>query len=102
MAIYKDEITAANDRAPARLVKTPTAVAARFDRRIGRVVIDLSTGLEIAFKPHDAQGLEQAKPNTRRRSKFHHPASVCTSQRSMPTFFCRHCSKDSWVRAPGW
>src|SRR3989339_601330 len=58
----KDESEAANERAAARLAKTPTAVAARYDRRIGRLVIDLSTGLSIAFKPHDAQGLEEAKP----------------------------------------
>jgi hypothetical protein len=58
----KDEIEAANKRAAARLAKTPTALAARYDRRIGRLVIDLSTGLSIAFKPHDAQGLEEAKP----------------------------------------
>lgn len=58
----KDEIEAANERAAARLAKSPTAIAARYDRRIGRLVIDLSTGLSIAFKPHDAQGLEEAKP----------------------------------------
>jgi hypothetical protein len=40
----------------------PKAVAARYDRRIGRVVIRLSSGLEVAFTPHDAQGLENAKP----------------------------------------
>lgn len=58
----KDEIEAANERATAQLEKTPIAIAARYDRRIGRVVIDLSTGLSIMFKPHDAQGLEGAKP----------------------------------------
>lgn len=58
----KEEIEAANERAAARLAKSPTAIAARYDRRIGRLVIDLSTGLSIAFKPHDAQGLEEAKP----------------------------------------
>lgn len=62
MAIHKDEFKAANERAAARLAKLPTAAAARYDRRIGRIVIELSSGLEIAFKPHDAQGLEQAKP----------------------------------------
>ncbi|MGA7644137.1 MAG: DUF2442 domain-containing protein [Syntrophobacteraceae bacterium] len=58
----KDEIDAANERAASRLAKTPTAIAARYDRRIGRLVIDLSSGLSISFKPHDAQGLEEAKP----------------------------------------
>lgn len=62
MEIDQDTLVAANARAAARLAITPTAVAARYDRRVGRIVIGLSTGLEIAFKPHDAQGLESAKP----------------------------------------
>jgi hypothetical protein len=62
MASDKEEFIAANKRAAARQATTPTAIAARYDRRIGRVVIDLSTGIQIAFKPHDAQGLEQSKP----------------------------------------
>jgi hypothetical protein len=38
----------------------PHAVSARYDRRIGRIVIHLSTGLDVAFSPRDAQGLEKA------------------------------------------
>lgn len=41
---------------------TATAISARYDRRIARVVIRLSSGLEVAFSPHDVQGLEAAKP----------------------------------------
>lgn len=59
----KNEIEAANERAEAHLAKTPTAIAAHYDRRIARVVIELSTGVSIAFKPHDAQELEKAKPD---------------------------------------
>lgn len=62
MAVRQDEFEAANARAAARLAKTPTAISARYDRRSGRVVIKLSTGLDIAFKPHSAQGLEKATP----------------------------------------
>jgi hypothetical protein len=51
------EIEAANDRAAARLSKTPTATAAHYDRRIGRLLIDLSTGVSIAFRPHECSGL---------------------------------------------
>ena len=40
----------------------PRAVSARYDRRIGRVVIHLDSRLDIAFSPHDAQGLEDARP----------------------------------------
>lgn len=56
------DVKAANTRGQALLATTPTAVTARYDRRVGRVVIALSTGLEIGFKPHDAQGLEKARP----------------------------------------
>ena len=38
----------------------PIAVAARYDRRLGRVVIRLDSGLDVAFSPRDAQGLEKA------------------------------------------
>ena len=54
-------ILSANKRGVVRVRKTPIATAVRYDRRIGRLVIDLSSGIEIAFRPHDAQGLEHAK-----------------------------------------
>ena len=56
------DVQAANARGRALLAGTPAAVTARYDRPVGRVVIALSTGLEIGFKPHDAQGLETARP----------------------------------------
>jgi len=62
MVYPKEEIESANARAAARLSKTPIATAARYDPRIGRVVVDLSSGLSIAFRPQAAQGLEEAKP----------------------------------------
>jgi hypothetical protein len=62
MVNRKDEFEGANARAAAVLAKTPTAVAARYDRRTDRVVIDLSSRLTVSFKPQDAQGLEVAKP----------------------------------------
>ena len=56
------DINDANARGQKVLANTPTAVTARYDRRGGRVGIALSSGLEIGFKPHDAQGLEAARP----------------------------------------
>jgi hypothetical protein len=61
--VEKSEFEAANRRAVVTLAGTPTAVAARYDRHTGHVVIDLSSRLSISFKPQDAQGLEQAKPS---------------------------------------
>ncbi|MGO8855482.1 MAG: DUF2442 domain-containing protein [Steroidobacteraceae bacterium] len=62
MADHKEEFEAANERARHRRSRTPTVTAARYDKRIGRLVIDLSSGLSITFRPQDAQGFERAKP----------------------------------------
>lgn len=57
-----DEFTAATRRARQRRATGPIAVAARYDRRRDRVVVSLNTGLELAFPPRIAQGLENASP----------------------------------------
>lgn len=62
MATHDDEFPAANARAAARLAKTPRAVSARYDQCAGLIRIELSSGLGVSFDPHDAQGLETAKP----------------------------------------
>ena len=41
----------------------PRAIAADYDRETGRVVIRLSSNLEVSFSPRDAQGLEKATPS---------------------------------------
>src|SRR6266850_573005 len=56
-----DEFTAATRRAVERKTTEPSAVAAHYDRRRGRIVVSLSNGLELAFPPDIAQGLEKAK-----------------------------------------
>jgi hypothetical protein len=57
-----DEFTAATRRAADRRANEPVAIAARYDRRRGRIVVDLDTGIELAFPPHIAEGLADAKP----------------------------------------
>jgi len=56
------DFEAAARRGEQRLKKGPVAVAARYDQQAGRVVIELDSGLEIAFRPQHAQGLETATP----------------------------------------
>ena len=53
----------ASRRAQERLATLPTAVAARYDPRTRRIVIRLSSKVELAFSPQDAQGLERARPS---------------------------------------
>jgi hypothetical protein len=62
MEIHKDEFTAANRRGADRVRATPFATDARYDRTTDRVVIGLSSGIEVAFHPCQAQGIEHAKP----------------------------------------
>jgi hypothetical protein len=62
MAITDEDFAAANARGRKRLRTASHAVAARYDGERDRIVVELGTGVEVAFPPHDAQGLETAKP----------------------------------------
>jgi Protein of unknown function (DUF2442) len=59
---FEEQFERANRRARELQARVPRAVSARFDRRIGRVVIGLSSGLEVGFLPQNAEGLEKASP----------------------------------------
>ncbi len=41
----------------------PRTIAARYSRKARRIVISLSTRIEVMFNPDDVQGLENAKPS---------------------------------------
>ncbi len=56
-----DEFERANQRAEKKRERFPAAVKAWYDRRIDRVRVRLSSGVELAFPPNIAQGLEKAK-----------------------------------------
>jgi hypothetical protein len=55
-----EDLKIANARARKLQARTPRAVAAHYDRKTGRVVIDLSSKLTVSFSPRDAEGLEDA------------------------------------------
>jgi hypothetical protein len=60
MPITDHDRTAAEARMRADLHGQPRATAARYDRRVSRIVISLDNGLEIAFPPRLAEGLADA------------------------------------------
>ncbi len=60
--VNRNEHGQANARAARRRASGPITVAARYDRRSGRVVVRLSSGLEVTFSPKDAEGLERVRP----------------------------------------
>jgi hypothetical protein len=57
MALH-EEFRAANRRAQRKLKSTPAASAARYDRKSGRIVIGLGSGMELTFSPQSVEGLE--------------------------------------------
>lgn len=62
MAISND-FELANRRAKDLHSSVPQAVAAHYDRASNRIVIRLSSRLELSFSPLDAQGLQHARPS---------------------------------------
>jgi hypothetical protein len=62
-----DQVKAANRKAGNLRAAMPRALAARYDKRSNRIVIELNTRLDVAFNPQDAQGLENATPDQLRQ-----------------------------------
>ncbi len=56
------DVEKANVRATKRKAVTPIAIAARYDRKADRIILSLSSKLEVMFSPKLAQGLEDASP----------------------------------------
>ena len=58
-----NKVASANRKAQELSASLPKATTAHYDRRLGQVVIRLSSKLDVAFSPKDAEGLENAKPS---------------------------------------
>jgi hypothetical protein len=57
------EYLAANRRAKEMQANNPTVIAVRYKKKANKVVISLSTKIEVMFNPADVQGLEHAQPS---------------------------------------
>ena len=57
------EIDAALERGRIARAIEPRAARARYDRKLGRIVVDLTNGCVFAFPPRMAQGLGKATDN---------------------------------------
>jgi len=60
MAITDEDLHRAEAEMDKLVQAGPVAVEARYDRGRGRVMVRLSTGVDLAFAPHDAQGFGRA------------------------------------------
>ena len=70
MAITESDLQLAEQRMRERLESQPRAVEARYVRRVSRVVVTLSNGLELAFPPRLAEGLADAKAADRKSTRL--------------------------------
>lgn len=59
----RNGLIGANQRAKELQERLPRAVSAHYDRKTGRIVIHLSSGLIVSFSPANAEGLEEAQPS---------------------------------------
>jgi hypothetical protein len=102
MEVSEELFAAANRRGAFAKAAFPTAVAVRYDRRSARLVISLSSGIDISFSPKQAQGLEAAQAADLAGAQIspsglgvHFPKlmQTCTSRRSWKVF---------WAHGVGW
>ena len=60
--LNSDKFEKASQRGRDLQATVPRAISARYDRKSGRIVIDLSSKVTLTFSPRDAEGLEHARP----------------------------------------
>lgn len=59
----RDEFEKANRRGKSMAASVPRILGVHYDRKNDRIVIRLSSKVDLVFSPRDAQGLENAKPS---------------------------------------
>lgn len=62
MELTDEAIKAANQRAARKKAEFPATTAVRYERGTARLVVSLSSGVELSFSPDNVQGLEGARP----------------------------------------
>lgn len=61
--VVRDNFELANQTGKRARALFPKAISAWYDRKRGRIVINLDTKLDVSFAARDAEGLENAKPS---------------------------------------
>jgi hypothetical protein len=98
-----DNFLLANQRAKELHSTIPKAVLARYDRKSGRIVVDLSSRLSVSFSPRDAQGLGGARSRLNWIKLKLVPQDLDFTFRNwMLTSTCRDCWRDFLGRRNGW
>lgn len=93
------QFAAAKAHGAARM-RSPRAASAHYDRSRNRVIVRLTTGVEIGFAPHDVEGLRGASADDLKAIEvselgfgIHFRVWTC---------MCRRCWMACWDRGAGW
>jgi hypothetical protein len=61
--VSSKDFETANERGRQLRRRAPAAVNVRYDRKSGRVIVVLSSGVDISFSPKAVEGLENSTPS---------------------------------------
>lgn len=75
-ADFRGQIAVATQSGNERLAAVPVAIAVRYDRRVRKVVIELSNGCALLVPPELAQGLSEASANELAAAKILGPGTA--------------------------
>jgi uncharacterized protein DUF2442 len=75
-AQFQRQFVAATKHGEARLSSQPVAIAVRYDRRLRKVIIDLSNGCTLLVPPELAQGLSEASASDLAAAKILGPGTA--------------------------
>ncbi|MCO4881577.1 DUF2442 domain-containing protein [Paraburkholderia caribensis] len=102
MVITEQQVRAAEARMKERVSRTPVAREAYFDQ--GTIVLILSDGKRFTFRPEQAQGLEDARPDDLRQIEIsplgdglHFPA--LDADLSVPALLQGVFGSAAWMRS---
>jgi hypothetical protein len=82
-------------------MERPRAKSAHYDAGRDRVVIRLTTGIEIGFAPRQAEGLEHAKAEDLAEIEITPTGQGVHFPKLDADLYTPHCWKASWVRRAG-
>jgi Protein of unknown function (DUF2442) len=73
---FERQFAAASKRGNGRLAKQPVAMTVRYDRRLRKIVINLSNGCTLLVPPELAQGLSEASARELATAKILGPGTT--------------------------
>jgi hypothetical protein len=96
------QIDAALERGKVARLYQPRGTAARYDRLLDRIIVELTNGYALASRPVSRRGWKTRLRISLPRSNYSAPALDCTGKRSMPIYQSRTCSSASSERRLSW